>query len=141
MPNRSAQLTQLTVKPKVYYRDFAPGFGLQANTGEIQVLVNEASVMNSIKNLVLTYPGERYYQPNVGSVIGRSLFEFADIYQLDLIKDTILNCISAYEPRATNVQVQVTTNPQTNDVYVQIQFQLVNFSQIFSVPVIVIRAR
>jgi hypothetical protein len=130
-----------SVKQRIVYQDFKMNLDLNPITGQIALNTNQEAVIQAIKNLVLIYPTEIYYHPNIGSLVSRSLFEFTDDFSMQQLKDSILQTIQNYEPRAQNVLVIVTPNPQQNQINVDIQFNLVNVAEVFSVPTIVVRVR
>ena len=141
MPSRVNQFTRFN-KQKIVYRDFRINLDRQPVTGELDVNVNEKAVMQSITNLVLTYPGERYYHPEIGSTVSRSLFEFVDDFTTDRLKESILQTIQFFEPRAQNVEVTVKGDPANHLYNVEISFQVLNISPSrFIVPTIVLRVR
>lgn len=141
MVSRASQLTR-NVKQKVVYRDFNMNLNASPITGDLIMLVNADAVKQSIRNLVLTYPGERFYQPLVGSIVSRNLFDFVDQYNTDQLKDTIFSTIANYEPRAQNVTVTVTGRPQDNAYDVDISFSIVSLPGVTqNVPTIVLPVR
>ena len=78
-------------------------------------LHNEQGLINrSIRNLVLTNRGEKFFQPLFGSNVYNSLFENIDNLSVAL-KDTIVNLIANNEPR-------VKLNPQ-NGVLVKVNLE------------------
>jgi phage baseplate assembly protein W len=142
MASRVPQITKQNVQSRKIYKDITINLDRTPITGELSILVNAEAVKQSIKNLVRTYPGERYYNPVLGSTISRSLFEFSDDFTLDQIKATTLSTITQWEPRALNPNVQVTAVPQLHAVNVDISFTITLFpDQRFSVPTIVLPVR
>ena len=73
MASRALLFTK-TLRQKVHYSDVTVNLDRNPITGELEILENEASVINSVKNLVLTFPTERFYHPEIGTNISRSLF-------------------------------------------------------------------
>ena len=57
------------------YSDFHKDLSPIPGRGDIARRLNENSVREAIKNLILTDKGERLFQPNLGSDIRASLFE------------------------------------------------------------------
>lgn len=121
-------------------------------TGSLQRLTNEEAVKASIVNLVMTQKGERFYHPNIGSEVKRSLFNPFDEMTAAGIQESISTVINQYEPRAQNVHVQVipngdmsATSPRTieNNYYVcTISFSLINIPNVTqSVDLILQRVR
>ena len=94
--------------------------------------------MNSVENLCVTQPGERFYHPEIGTNIQQSLFGlmgYMESFQEDLVQEQIVNMLSTQEPRAQNVQVNITSYPQQNYIVITIQFSVAFVpNQVFSVP-------
>ena len=61
-----------------------------AFTDDVSVVKNDNAIKQSIKNLVLTNPGEKHFQPNVGSRVFNLLFEPLDAFTADAVKDCLL---------------------------------------------------
>ncbi len=123
MTSRANQITR-TSKPRVVYRSLAPDLALLPLTGELRTLLNEDAVKQAIKNLIFTYPGERFYHPDIGSTVARSVFEFIDEFTIDRIKDTVMHTLQAYEPRAQNPSITVEPQPVNNLLYVNVFFTI-----------------
>ena len=123
MSNRVNRITQSS-KTRVVYRSLAPDLALLPLTGELRTLLNEDAVKQSIKSLIFTYPGERFYHPDIGSTVSRDTFEFVDEFTIDRLKDTILQTLNAYEPRAQNPRVEIKPEPQNNGLWVNIFFTI-----------------
>ncbi len=68
-------------------------------TDDASVVKDDNSIKQAIKNLVLTTPGEKPFQPLVGSKVYDLLFEPLDAFTADTIQDEIINTITQYEPR------------------------------------------
>jgi phage baseplate assembly protein W len=140
MASRVAQITK-QVKERIVYRTIAPNLALWPQTGELKTLVNEQCVVQSIKNLVRTWPTERYYHLDIGANMQRQLFDFADQFGADRLKAELVQTITNYEPRASQVAVSVTAFPQQNYFNVDILFVLTVTGQTVTIPTIALRAR
>ncbi len=68
---------------------------------------NDTAIARSIRNLVLTNPGERFFNPNLGSRVYESLFDNVDEISASSIKDEIEETIINYEPRVKLQSVKV----------------------------------
>ena len=97
-------------------------------TKDLPVLRNERAISRSVRNLVQTIPGERFFNPILGSQVRRLLFDFIDVATADSIEDEILTTISNFEPRVNNVQVQVEPRPDRNNFNVTVFFDIVGQS-------------
>ena len=107
------------------FKDISLSFDPHPVTKDIPVLRNERAITRSVRNLVQTIPGERFFNPILGSGVRRLLFDFVDIATADSIEEEILTTISNFESRVTNVQVQVDPRPDRNNFDVTIFFDIV----------------
>ena len=94
-------------------------------TKDIYGVSNENAIKQSIKNLVLTVPGEKPFQPLVGSRVNELLFEPLDPFIADSIKDEIINTIKQHEPRVDLQKVQVQPIYTQNRVNISVQYKIV----------------
>lgn len=110
--------------------DFAPFKDLKVNfkphpiTGDLQVVKEVAAVKQSIVNLLLTIPGERPFQPLIGSKLSTLLFEPLDFGIAALIKNEINDTIRKYEPRVRVVSLDVEPNFDENAFDVNLEFEI-----------------
>jgi len=125
MVTRADTLTE-TSKKKEYYSDFLNSFFPLPNGGDIAKTINENAVKQSVKNLVLTNVGDRFFQPDIGTNVNRSLFEFNDLITSLELTNYIQNTIKYHEPRA--IDVSVTVLPVESKQYLQINiiFYVIN---------------
>ena len=86
---------------------------------------NETAIARSIRNLVFTLPGERFFNQNLGSRVSRSLFENIDDVSASILQDEIRNTIENYEPRVDLISVDVSPNYENNEFNVTINYYIV----------------
>ena len=98
------------------FKDIGVNFSRNANTKDVAIVKNDNAIKQAVKNLILTVPGEKPFQPNVGSRISELLFEPLDPFTADSIKEEVINTITQYEPRVS-----------VNDVFVKINFEKISF--------------
>ena len=110
------------------FKDISLSFDPHPVTKDLPVLRNERAITRSVRNLVQTIPGERFFNPILGSGVRRLLFDFVDIATADSIEEEILTTISNFESRVTNVQVQVDPRPDRNNFDVTVYFDIVGQS-------------
>jgi phage baseplate assembly protein W len=120
-----ALLTPNTRRREVY-SDFPKDFAPIPGRSDLSRKINENSVRESIRNIVLTDPGERPFNPTFGCGIRRFLFENMDDTTAIIIKDTITDNVNAFEPRAEVVNVEVSADLNTNLVFISIVFRVIN---------------
>lgn len=92
---------------------------------DIIALKNENAIARSIRNLVFTNPGERFFNPNLGSRINKSLFENIDDITASIIRDEIENVIKNYEPRVNLIDVIVTPDYDNVNFNVSVQYSII----------------
>ncbi len=110
------------------FKDISLSFDPHPVTKDLPVLRNERAIVRSVRNLVQTIPGERFFVPILGSGVNRLLFDFVDVATADSIEEEILTTISNFESRVTNVRVQVDPRPDQNNFDVTIFFDIIGQS-------------
>ena len=107
------------------FKDISLSFDPHPVTKDLPVLRNERAITRSVRNLVQTIPGERFFNPLLGSSVYESLFDLVDFGSSSLIEQEIITTIENFEPRVNNVQVQVDPRPDQNNFDVTIFFDVV----------------
>lgn len=91
------------------FKDISMTFQVNPLNYDLITLKNESAISRSIRNIVFTLPGEKYFDQDFGSRVSRSLFENVDEISASIIQDEIRNSIINYEPRVE--LIEVTTKP------------------------------
>ena len=107
------------------FKDISLSFDPHPVTKDLPVLKNANAIRRSVRNLVQTIPGERFFRPNLGSSVYDSLFDLMDFGTATLIESEIITTLSNFEPRVANVQVQVEPRYDQNNFDVTIFFDIV----------------
>jgi phage baseplate assembly protein W len=107
------------------FKDLSMTFQVNPLNYDLITLKNVTAISRSIQNLVFTYPGERFFNENLGSKMGRSLFETLDDVSASIIKDEIQSTIRNYEPRANLISVDVSPNYENNEFNVTINYKII----------------
>lgn len=123
------------------YSDFHKDLTQNPISEDLAVKRDEEAVKESIKNLILTDKGERLMQPLIGGNIRAMLFENNTPAVLKMIEEQVRETIEEYEPRATLIDVVVTSNIDDNAVRITIYFYINNIDQPVSVSVFLERTR
>ena len=132
--------TPRTKKP-VLYSDFRKDLAKSPVSNDIALLKDEDSVKESIKNLILTDPGERLMQPFIGGGIRALLFENITPAVIKIIEDRVRTTVEIYEPRAELMDVTVSSNIDDNQVGVTVRFYVQSQQQPIVLNVILERIR
>ena len=107
------------------FKDISLSFDPHPVTKDLPILKNQNAIIRSIRNLVETIPNERFFNPNLGSNVRSSLFDFVDFATASVIREQITNTISNYEPRVDNVDIEVNPSPDTNEFEVTVIFNII----------------
>jgi phage baseplate assembly protein W len=124
-----------------YYSDFSKDLEQIPGRKDLSRRINESSVRDSIKNIVLTNKGERLFQPEFGCDINASLFENIDANTVIILKDNIQKAISNYEPRCVVRSVEILADIDTNNIIATILFSVINTSTTSSLTIDLVRER
>ena len=88
------------------FKDISMSFGKNPMTNDLIALKNANAIARSVRNIVMTIPGEKPFDPYFGSNVRNVLFENLDNISASLIVDEIKNSIQNYEPRVELVSVE-----------------------------------
>ena len=124
-----------------YYSDFYNNFNMHPHNRTLAKYTNENAVKRALRNLIMTSPGERRFQPDYGCNIRRFLFENISEYVTGLIKDVIKESIDKYEPRVRVLDILVIANEATNSYEVTIVFEVINNVNPMSISLTLYRVR
>ena len=107
------------------FKDISMSFQRNPLTNDLIALKNESAIARSIRNIVFTLPGEKFFNENFGSKISESLFENVDDISASIIRDEIENSIRNYEPRVELIEVQVNPDYDNNSFDAVIIYRIV----------------
>jgi phage baseplate assembly protein W len=137
---RKTKTTPQTAKP-IAYSDFYSNFDLENVKKDLLSYKNEDSVKRSIRNILLTDKGERFFNPTFGSDIRKMLFENFSASTEQVVADLIKTAIGNHEPRANVLDVNVSGNPDQNSMYINIVFSVINKAEPVTLELILNRIR
>ena len=81
---------------------------------------DEAAIVNSIRNIFSTSPGERILEPTFGLNLKQWLFEPLDEFTAQEIGETIVSGIKRFEPRVEIKNVNVNINYEQHEYALQL---------------------
>ena len=106
------------------FKDLSMSFKTNPLNDDLIGLKNTNAIARSLKNIVFTQPGEKFFNPDFGSRISESLFENVDDVSALAIEDEIRSSIINFEPRVNLLDVSVNPNPDDNEMNVVIQYEV-----------------
>jgi len=107
------------------FKDISLSFIPHPVTKDLTVIKDANAIKRSVRNLVQTIPRERFFNPNLGTNIRSSLFDFCDFGTASVIQQQIQITIENYEPRVDNLVVEVFPRPDQNEFEVNIIFDII----------------
>jgi|TARA_B100000085_G_scaffold112571_1_gene102745 phage baseplate assembly protein W len=107
------------------FKDISMSFKVSPLTFDLIANKNETAIARSIRNLILTAPGERPFNPELGSQVSRLLFEPLDDITTNALKEEIRNTINNFEPRVSLRQVFVQPNFSVGSYEISIRYDIV----------------
>ena len=116
-------MPQQRVKRK--FKDISMSFETNPLNDDLVSLSDTSAIARSIRNIVFTQPGEKFFNPDFGSRISESLFENVDEVSALAIEDEIKSSIINFEPRVKLLDTIVIPNPDDNEMVVTIEYEIV----------------
>lgn len=133
-----------TLSPKrkeVLFSDLESSFFTTSGKKDVSLITDEDSVKTSIKNILLTDRGERFFNPTFGSNIKALLFEDISPATEIALKNFIVTSIENFEPRANLLDVIVNPLVDENAYYVSITFSTINSIEPIQLEILLNRVR
>ena len=115
-------MPQQRVKRK--FKDISMSFESNPLNDDLVSLSDTTAIARSIRNIVFTSPGEKFFNPDFGSRISESRFENVDEVSALAIEDEIKSSIINFEPRVNLLDTVVVPNPDDNEMNVTIEYEI-----------------
>lgn len=107
------------------FKDISATFQISPINSDLISLKNANAIARSVRNLVFTVPGDKPFQPTVGSRVSELLFENFDKLTATSIRSEIENTINQYEPRVKLNEVIVEPDFDSYEFNVTIKYFIV----------------
>ena len=107
------------------FKDISMSFEVNPITNDIIGVKNDTAISRSIRNLVLTTPGERFFNEDLGSGVSELLFDNIDDISAAIIRDEIEQTIIRFEPRVKLDDVKVKGDYDNNEFNVTITYNII----------------
>jgi len=112
------------------FKDISLSLQVNPLTYDLIDIKNETAIARSVRNLVFTLPGEKFFNQTLGSNVTKSLFENIDDVSASIIKDEITNTIENYELRVELIGVDVEPNYDNNEFNVTVRYYIVGIDSL-----------
>ena len=107
------------------FKDVSMTFQKHPLTSDIIALKNESAIARSIRNIIFTSPGEKFFDEDFGSSISRALFDNINDISANIIKNEIRSSLRNYEPRVKLRNVDVEPNFDQNEFNVTVLYEII----------------
>ena len=107
------------------FKDISMTFQSNPLNDDLIAIKNENAIARSLRNIVFTTPGEKFFNQSFGSRITESLFENIDEITATIIVDEIRQSIDNYEPRVEVDDVKAFPDYENNGFDVIIIYDIV----------------
>ena len=107
------------------FKDISMSFEVNPLTDDLIAIKNQTAIARSLRNLVLTTPGERFFNNELGSQVNNLLFNNVDDVTAVSIRSEIINVIENYEPRVELGDVSVNANIDAYEMDVKINYKII----------------
>ena len=107
------------------FKDINLSFKRHPVTNDVVVIRDEDAIKRSVRNIIFTILGEKPFDPTFGSVMNDSLFELSTSLNEIRISDEITSSLNRFEPRISNIVVNTTVQPDSNELNCTVQYDIV----------------
>ena len=107
------------------FKDISMSFGANPLTNDLIAIKNASAISRSIRNIVMTLPGEKPFEPQYGSKVSKVLFQNMDMISSGIIVDEIRTSINNYEPRVELLSVESNPDFDSNSYDVTIIYDII----------------
>ena len=107
------------------FKDLSMTFQANPLNNDLIGLKNANAIARSVRNIVMTIPGEKPFNENFGSRISGLLFENVDNITATAISDEIRESITNYEPRVSLTSLVVNPNFDNNSFDAVVKYNII----------------
>ena len=107
------------------FKDISATFQTNPLNDDLIAMKNESAIARSVRNIVFTLPGEKFFDEDFGSDISRSLFENIDSTSALFIREQIRDSITNFEPRVNLIRVDAIPLVDQHTFNVKIIYEIV----------------
>ena len=107
------------------FKDISATFQTNPLNDDLIAIKNESAIARSVRNIVFTLPGEKFFDEDFGSDISRSLFENIDSTSALFIREQIRDSITNFEPRVNLIRVDAIPLVDQHTFNVKIIYEIV----------------
>lgn len=123
------------------YSDFPKTLDKNPVSLDVTRYVNEKSVKESLRNLILTNRGERLMDPTKGCGIQKMIFDNLTPDKVIVMRELIKETIENYEPRVSIIDIDILSGYDDGRVVVTLLFNVINIEEPIEYAITISRIR
>ena len=108
------------------YSDFDFVFKKHPITGDLPIKRDVEAVKQSVRNILLTRRGEKFFDPNFGGSLTEFLFENFDPIVEAEMNQRIVNTLRNYEPRVKVLNIEIEDLSERNALQLRLEVQILS---------------
>jgi len=110
--------------PIIYYNDISKIGKDFVGKRDISQLLNEQAVLEAVKNIIMTEPGERVMFPTFGCRLSEFCFSLLDPVSIVSITTEITNSIRKFEDRVDKLNINISESPDSESIQLILVFNM-----------------
>ena len=107
------------------FKDISMSFEVNPINEDLITVKNRTAIARAIRNLVLTTPGERFFNEDLGSRVSEVLFDNLDEISASSIRDEVEETIIKFEPRVKLKDVKVKPNYDNHEFDITVIYDVI----------------
>jgi len=107
------------------FKDISMTFQSNPLNDDLIAIKNDNAIARSLRNIVFTTPGEKFFNESFGSRITESLFDNIDEITATIIVDEIRESIETYEDRVQLIDVLADPDFENNSFDLTITYEII----------------
>ena len=116
-------------------------FAANPITGDVSKKYDDNAVKQSVKNLIQMRPYESPFHPEISSQVNNLLFELPTPLTAELIRTSIIQVVTKFEPRINQFDVTVRDDSDNNAYYITVDFTIKGSDKAVTVNTLLYRSR
>ena len=130
-----------TIARQETYKDLDFTFKQNPNTNDVGVKKNNASVTQSVLNILRTNHGERPFNYNFGANLRQYLFENMTNITAANMSTSINNALANHEPRIEVLNTNIQARADANEVNITVTGRVLSSNEILDISTSIERIR
>lgn len=139
--NSDKSVLRSQISARTGFTDLDLRFKPHPNFGDLVPLKDVDAIRGAIRNILLTRPGERPFQPTLGCSLHHYLFEPVSPITEAEMKEIIYNAIQQHEPRVFIRDLKINYEETLDGYTITLALQIINTQQVIDIQLFLERTR